>query len=110
MDNQEALDIIQALSDGLNPFLNDALPSESICHNTAVNEALQLAIEGLQSKLKSEARHASLPTKAGEPWTDEEAQQVVAAYESGQTMAEIAKEHQRTKGAIQSRLEKLGKL
>lgn len=110
MTDQEALDIMQALVEGVNPFTNEPLAVESVCVNPAVNTALNSASQALESKIKAAARCASLPSKAGAPWDETEAQLVLQAYEAGDSIKEIAARQQRTQGAIRSRLVKLGVL
>lgn len=44
------------------------------------------------------------------PWDAEEDQSLVADFESGTPIKDLAQTHQRTEGAIRSRLMKLGKL
>ena len=46
----------------------------------------------------------------GKPWTPEEDQALVAAFDSGSTPKQLAAAHERTNGAVRSRLMKLGKL
>lgn len=110
MTDQEALDIVQALVEGVDPFTNEPLAVESVCVNPAVNTALNAASQALESKIKAAARRASLPSKAGAPWDETEAQLVLQAYEAGDSIKEIAARQQRTQGAIRSRLVKLGVL
>ncbi len=47
---------------------------------------------------------------AGKPWTDEENQTLIADFDGGSTIADLAGNHQHTQGAIRSRLIRLGKL
>jgi len=47
---------------------------------------------------------------AGKPWDAEEDESLVADFESGTSIAELAQMHERTEGAIRSRLMRLGKL
>ena len=110
MDNQEALDIIQALSEGVNPFSGEALAKESVCLDEAVNKALSAAVAALENQIKTNERRANQPAKAGEPWSHEEEQVIINAHEAGESVPAIAKMQQRTTGSIRSRLEKLGKL
>lgn len=110
MTDQEALDILQALVTGVNPFSNEPLPPESLCVNPAVNTALTTAIVALEGKLTAAARRAQLPAKAGAPWSSDEAQLILQAYEAGDSIKVIAERQQRTQGAIRSRLVKLGVL
>jgi len=46
--------------------------------------------------------------RSHEPWTEEEQQQLLKLYHAGENVDNIAKQHQRTSGAIHSRLKKLG--
>lgn len=110
MDNQEALDIIQALSEGVNPFSGEALALESICLNEAVNKALNAAVGALENQIKTDERRTNRPARAGEPWSSEEEQIISSAYEAGNAITVIAEQQQRTIGSIRSRLERLGKI
>ena len=49
-------------------------------------------------------------TEAYEPWTKEEDRQLIREYESGKTTKELSEIHKRTKGAVRSRLKKLGQI
>ena len=49
-------------------------------------------------------------SQAGKPWSDEEDQELLAEFDTGNTVAVIASNHGRTEGAISSRLAKLGKI
>ena len=48
------------------------------------------------------------PDKAGKPWSKEEEAQLIAEYQEGISANEIAKLHNRRKGAIAARLVRLG--
>ena len=48
--------------------------------------------------------------KAYEPWTEEEEKRLLEEYEAGISLPGIAEMHARTRGAIQSRLKKLGRI
>jgi len=52
----------------------------------------------------------NLPRNAGKPWTDIEEEKLLDEFDSGMTTSAIAKEHGRSKGAIESRLADLGKI
>ena len=51
-----------------------------------------------------------LPRNAGKPWTDIEEEKLLEEFYSGMTTSAIAREHGRSKGAIESRLADLGKI
>ncbi len=64
---------------------------------------------GRDNKMR-EKRRGYLPEHAGNPWRGEEEVRLLSEFDSGLSIAEIAKNHKRTKGAIRSRLKKLGKI
>lgn len=55
-------------------------------------------------------RNRSLPERAGKAWDAAEDQQICEEFVAGTSIADLAVSHNRTPGAIRSRLEKLGKL
>ncbi len=108
MDN--SLEIISALSSGINPHTGETYPDDSPYHHPQVLNALLIAKEALARNMKTEARKQKLPNNAGKAWDSEEHQRFVTAFNSGKTTKELAVEHGRTEGAICARLIKLGKL
>jgi hypothetical protein len=56
------------------------------------------------------SRAAAGSSSASGPWSAEEDAQLLAAFDSGQARADIARAHERTLGGIEARLEKLGRL
>ena len=110
MNNQEAMNIIQALIDGINPLSDEPLPDNSLCLNSDIQRALRATIPALESRMRYDERKAKLPANAGLPWTDEADQQLIAAFDEGNSIATLVDQHQRTKGSITSRLLKFGKI
>jgi len=108
MESKDAKKIILALADGVDPITGEVLPNNSPYQNAQVVRALHAAVAALERKKTSGAKKASRPAKAGEPWSKSEDSEVANAFKQGISAAEIAKTHQRTKGAIESRLVKLG--
>lgn len=104
------LAIIEALADGVHPMTGEDLEGASIFNDEIVRRALNAARAAMQKEGKREARRASLPKKAGRPWSEEEDSVLVERFEAGMGFAELANLHGRTDGAIRSRLTKLGKL
>ncbi len=49
---------------------------------------------------------SALINRQGQPWTKDEDQKLRAAWQAGKTVAELAKIHDRSAGAITARLEK----
>ena len=110
MNNQEAINIIQALIDGINPLSDEPLSEHSLCLNSDIQRALQATIPALESRIRYDERRAKLPANAGQPWTAEEDAQLAEAFDKGDTVAQLVTQHQRTQGSINSRLLKLGKI
>ncbi len=103
MDKSRTLEIIKSLAEGIDPTSGEVFSLDSPYQNVEIVRALFHAskiIEGVKVKV--------LPENAGSPWTDEEHQKVVEDYFNEIPISKIAKEHQRTPGAIRSRLKKAG--
>ncbi|MDQ7826172.1 MAG: hypothetical protein RDV48_25440 [Candidatus Eremiobacteraeota bacterium] len=51
-----------------------------------------------------------MPERAGKPWDEEETEMLLRRYDEGLSFVELAREHKRTRGAIESQLARLGKI
>lgn len=109
METTEALRIIQALAEGVDPNSGEVFPNDSPYQHPQVVRALFHAIEALRRAEAAQRRKHSLPEKAGQAWVEREDKQLCEGFDRGLNIRELAEQHQRTEGAIQSRLEKLGK-
>ena len=101
MENAEALVIIRALADGRDPARGAALARESVFHQPDVIRALHCAMEILMDV-------ADKRPAAGGAWSPQEETRLIASFEKGVSLTHIAEAHGRTRGAIRSRLRKLG--
>ena len=110
MNNQEAITMIQALIDGINPLSDEPLAENSLCLNSDIKRALHAAIPALEAMIRTDLRRANLPNNAGQPWTENEDQQLADAFDNGDSISTLVAQHQRTRGSINSRLIKLGKI
>ena len=106
--NARALEIIKALIQGSDPQDNSPLPSDSVLNRSDVLRALLTASAAIQSVMDRNVRRAQLPTNVGRAWTDEEEADLIKAFEADTAVAEIAKAHQRTIRAIESRAVLMG--
>jgi hypothetical protein len=104
----ESLSILRALADGRHPLTGETLPDDSCYQSAKVLRALLAGVEALEKAEQKKSR--VLPGAAGKPWDVEEDESLVADFESGTTIAALAQTHERTEGAIRSRLMRLGKL
>ncbi|NQT20616.1 MAG: hypothetical protein HQ592_12990 [Planctomycetes bacterium] len=110
MDTTEALKLIRLLADGIDPITGEQYPESSPYQNARIVRALYSAIHALEYESGRTTQKKNLPGNAGKPWPEEEAAGLVSGFDAGTSMAELAKIHQRTSGAIQAKLVKLGKI
>ena len=106
MNFTEALNVLRPLADGVDPSTGEVLPSQSPFQQAQVVRALSLAV-GL---VEREARKAELPKGTGKAWTTAEDAQLRVEFHKPVDFNEIARIHERTRGAILARLVRLGEL
>lgn len=110
MKNHEAITIIQKLIDGIHPLADEPLSDKHLCLESDIHRALQTAIPALHHQIKADERRAKLPANAGTPWSDDEDKRLAEAFDNGDSISVLTAEHGRTRGSINSRLVKLGKI
>lgn len=111
MDESKALTIVSALANGVNPSSGEVFAADSPYQAPDVIRALFRALQALESSVQRRTRARSDSFgNAGKPWSDEEDQRLLAEFDSGRPLAELASLHGRTHGGIQARLERHGRL
>ncbi len=105
MDIQRARDLIAVLADGTNPLTGEILPADDSCNQVEIVRALHTALGELDKVIGK-----TKPQNAGKPWTRVELDRLAKEFDGGIPVAEIAKAHGRSKGAIESKLVSLGKI
>jgi len=110
MNTSQALKIVRALADGVDPFTGEKYGFDSPYQNPDMIRALFLAVKALESREQNERRRSRLPENAGKPWSDQEDSVLARIFDTGASVYELAKRHKRTTGSIRARLEKLGKI
>ena len=108
MDLSNALPIVRALADGVNPVTGEAYPEHSPYAEPRTLRALFSAVDLMQREVEREKRREKLPANFGKPWTEGEDQQLRDRYQAGVPLQEIARAHARTQSSVRLRLEKLG--
>ena len=104
MDIIKAREIIRTLADGVDPTSGEILPNESVYNSPEIIRALFVLLDATspaQAYLNDPLRNT------GKPWTDVEDDKLRDEFVSKMKVSDIAKEHGRTYGAIESRLEHL---
>jgi hypothetical protein len=110
MEIQEALRVMRALADGVNPGTGEALTADALYQNPPVVRAFHRAVSALEYLQERERCKKTPPANAGKSWSRAEDQQVCEELRRGIDFQQIAKAHNRTIGSIVARLVKLGKI
>lgn len=110
MQIPKALKILEALADGADPATGEVFSSENVCQRPQVLRALTTAIRALDRQQERERRIHPMARNAGKAWNKTEQEQLCRDFDAGTSIKELASRHSRTRGAIQSRLVKLGRI
>ena len=110
MQLQSALPIVRALADGINPLTGETFNDESPYSEPRTLRALFSAVELMEREVEREKRRERLPANFGKPWSEGEDRTLIAEFDAGITIPDMARKHARTHSSIRLRLEKLGKI
>jgi hypothetical protein len=110
MDQAQALILVRSLANGVDPESGEVFPPESAYQRPQIVRALYEAASALERIERFERRRAQMPAKTGEPWGEEEDRKLLAAFDAGRALQELAAAHERTMGAVRARLLKYGRI
>lgn len=110
MDQSQALAIVKSLANGIDPESGEVFPAEGAYQRPQVVRALYTAAEALERVAQHERKKSQLPAKTGEPWTEDEDRKLLAAFDTGSALQELAAAHERTQTGVRARLVKYGRL
>ena len=111
MEDARALTIVTALASGVNPLTGELFAADSPYQSPDVIRALYIAVRALEATGRRRTRGpGAASSNAGKPWSDAEDRQLLSAFDNGQPLAELAQTHGRTRGGIQARLIRHGRL
>lgn len=105
MDIERAKEILGYLADGIDPFTGTLLDEDSICNQADVVRAFHTIQIELDKRKKN-----NLPENSGKPWTDELDKELAEMFDEGMSEKELSEHFKRTRGSINSRLKRLGKI
>ncbi|HXN14868.1 MAG TPA: hypothetical protein VN878_00740 [Usitatibacter sp.] len=108
MELSNAISILRALAEGVNPMTGEIFPDDSPYAEPGALRALFAAIELLEGKVEREKRQKRRPANFGKPWSDAEDEALHAQFERGVSVAEMARLLARSQPSCRLRLEKLG--
>ena len=111
MERINALRIINALANGVNPSTGEVFAADSPYQHPDTVRALFEAVRALDGpESRSTRSNGDMPTNTFVRWTPEEEERLAAGFDAGRSSAELAKLHNRSRAAIEARLLKLGKI
>ena len=129
-DIHEATEILKELANRIDPYTGKIYPANSPYESTQLASALYIVLEFVGEYLPKTARskrrrqerlrrakrlrrlkvERPTPEMAGKAWGEEESKLLIERFDAGMPIAEIAKLHQRTQTAIESRLLRLNRV
>lgn len=102
MGIERAKEILEALSDGMDPITGEVLPVSDSCNKVDVVRALHTVLKYLDQPQERTKR--SQPANTGKPWLKDDEEILCRMFDTGCTPKEICNHFQRSKGAIAARL------
>ena len=116
MEREQTLRILNALANGVHPATGEKFAADGPYQHPdtvrALFEAMR-AVEGGGAPAPAPERKAapSMPQSgSGSRWSADEEQRLVAAFDAGRTVDELARAHGRSRAGIEARLVRLGKM
>jgi hypothetical protein len=114
MDREQTLRILNALANGVHPATGEKFAADGPYQHPdtvrALFEAMR-AVEGATAAAPAPERKPPFPQSgSGSRWSAEEEERLASAFDSGRTVDELARVHNRSRAAIEARLVRLGKM
>ncbi len=110
MNHSEALGLVRSLANGVDPGSGEIFAPDSPYQRADTVRALFIAAQALERAERVERRRGELPAKTGQSWTEEEDRRLLASFDAGRGLAELAGAHSRTQAGVRARLVKYGRL
>ena len=110
MQDDAAFSILNSLASGCDPETGEVFPRDHIVQQPDVVRALGRAVTVFGQHIRRTGREDGRPARAGQPWPAEEDERLLKAFDNGTAIKELAIAHERSRGAIQSRLVRLGRI
>jgi hypothetical protein len=114
MEKEQTLRILNALANGVHPATGERFAADGPYQHPdtvrALFEAMR-AVEGGGAATPAPERRPALPQSgSGSRWSAEEEERLAGEFDSGRTVDELARAHNRSRAAIEARLVRLGKM
>lgn len=99
---------VEILLNGISPWTDEIFEEENIINCEEMKVLLELLKSFLLESVSNKDKSKKLPTRAGSSWSNTEDKLLKKEFEENYAISKIAKNHERTRGAIKSRLRLLG--
>lgn len=110
MDRIEVVRRLRAWSLGIDAASGEPLArAQSLC-DTEVHATLAAALGLLEASDAAGTAAAPRPRNAGRPWSDDDDARLLAGFDAGSGVPELAARLERTRGSIVARLVKHGRI
>src|SRR5262252_9668333 len=122
MNREQTLRILNALANGIHPATGEKFGADSPYQHPDTVRALFEAMRVMEgaatptpapssTATPAPARRPPMPESgSGSRWSAEEEQRLANAFDTGRTVDELARAHNRSRAAIEARLVRLGKM
>lgn len=108
MDIERAKEFLGSLAEGIDPLTGEVLPKDHVCNQPEMIRALYCVLGELNGEKRKPKK--TQPENAGRPWTPEDDAHLCKMFDEGATRREMCEYFKRSRGAIDSRLVRLGKI
>ncbi|MEA3099683.1 hypothetical protein [Caballeronia mineralivorans] len=109
MNPVEAKTTPERLARGIDPEIGEIFAEQSSFNTRRLSERCSSPCRNSKSSLH-QRRRRERPENAGRSWSDVEDAKLLKSFDAGVSPKDLARQHGRTKGAIDSRLVKLGRV
>ncbi len=110
MNQAQALSVVRSLANGVDPLSGEVFAADSVYQRPDTVRALYAAAQALEKSERLDRRKAQLPSKSGESWDETEDRKLLAGFDAGRGLPELAAAHERTQTGVRARLVKYGRL
>ena len=113
MDIERAKELLQILSDGINPLTGEILPADDSCNQVEIVRALNTVLRELEQQPQKKEKTASKNSthkNAGKPWSEADDTLLCSMFDEGCAKKDLCAYFKRSPGAITARLVRLGKI
>src|SRR5438067_10923421 len=99
MESAQALAVVRSLANGVDPESGEVFPPESAYQRPLVVRSLYEAAAALERIERFERRRSQMPPKTGDPWSEDEDRTLLAAFDAGPALQELAAGDERSMAA-----------